>query len=33
MKGGEQYGITFEDATVQGKMQFEQVRETLMRGF
>ena len=33
MKGGEQYGITFEDATVQGKMQGEQVREILKRGF
>jgi hypothetical protein len=32
-KGGEQYGITFEQATVKGKQLFESARETLGRGF
>lgn len=32
-KGGEQYGITFEDATAKGKQLFESARETLGRGF
>ena len=32
-KDGEQYGITYEDATAKGKMQFQQVQETLKRGF
>ena len=32
-KGGEQYGITYEDATAKGKQLFESARETLGRGF
>lgn len=32
-KGGEQYGITYEDATAKGKQVFKTSQETLGRGF
>lgn len=33
IKDGEQYGITYEDATIKGKKIFKQTQETLGRGF